>query len=38
VVEVLPTHPLWRWAQLGLLAAVAFVALPFGGRATRSAP
>jgi hypothetical protein len=36
VVEVLPTHPLWRWAQLGLLVAVAFVALPVGGRRTRS--
>lgn len=36
VVEVLPTYPLWRWAQLALLAAIAFLALPLGGRASRS--
>lgn len=36
VIEVAPTHQLWRWAQLGLLAAVAFLALPLGGRTRRS--
>lgn len=36
MVEVLPTYPLWRWAQLALLAAIAFLALPLGGRASRS--
>ena len=36
VIQVLPTDPQWRWAQLALLLAVAFVALPFGGRAPRS--
>ena len=36
VIQVLPTDPQWRWAQLALLLVVAFVALPFGGRAPRS--
>lgn len=35
-IEVLPTHQTWRWAQLALLAAVAFLALPLGGRTKRS--
>jgi len=35
-IEVLPTHQTWRWAQLALLAAVAFLALPLGGRTRRS--
>ena len=38
VIEVASTHQLWRWAQLGLLAAVAFLALPLGGRTRRSKP
>jgi GT2 family glycosyltransferase len=36
VIEVLPTHQNWRWAQLALLAAVAVLALPLGGRTRRS--
>lgn len=36
VIQVLPTEGRWRWAQLALLLAVAFVALPFGSRAPRS--
>jgi hypothetical protein len=30
-----PSHQRWRWAQLGLLGAVLFLAVPFGSTRTR---
>ncbi|WP_406831830.1 glycosyltransferase [Pedococcus sp. KACC 23699] len=34
-VEVLPTSPLWRWAQGAALLLALFLALPFGRRTSR---
>jgi hypothetical protein len=36
-VEVLPTEEAWRWAQGGLLALLAFLAIPIGRRRERRA-
>jgi hypothetical protein len=37
-IDLPPTHERWRWAQLALLAGLAFLAVPLGGRARRNLP
>jgi hypothetical protein len=37
-ITLAPTYPGWRWAQLGLLLAVLFLAAPFGSTRSRRVP
>jgi hypothetical protein len=37
-IAIPPSHQRWRWAQLGLLGAVLFLAAPFGAGRTRRSP
>jgi GT2 family glycosyltransferase len=37
-ITLVPTHHRWRWAQLGLLLVVLFLAAPFGSTRSRGAP
>jgi GT2 family glycosyltransferase len=37
-VTLAPTHPRWRWVQLGLLLVVLFLAAPFGSTRSRRTP
>jgi GT2 family glycosyltransferase len=37
-ITIAPSHQRWRWAQLGLLGAVLFLAAPFSSTRTRRSP
>jgi hypothetical protein len=37
-ITIPPSHQRWRWAQLGLLGAVLFLAAPFGSTRNRRSP
>jgi len=37
-ITLAPTHPWWRWGQLGLLLIVLFLAAPLGPARSRGTP
>ena len=37
-ITLVPTQHRWRWAQLGLLLVVLFLAAPFGSTRARGVP